>query len=129
MLLLNNIKLSNVLSLNVEDVDFDKRTVNCTHKNETIAIKVSKTTIDIIQKYIQDERLPSNSNALFISRQGRRICAQSVEDMLKHYSKFCNLDITITPQLLNYYARQKMAETEKLQKAFSNLNCHIFKKG
>lgn len=84
------ISLTQLVSLNCEDIDWKDRTLNVSTKNGKKKIIIDKETLISIKDYLQYERKDkknksNDGNALFLSMQDRRISGRAVEIMIKKY--------------------------------------------
>ena len=103
------IRLSELVGLDLQDIDFDEHTISFLKKGNLE--KKSKTSIsDAALKYI-NEYLPlrkehsSTDPALFIGRNGKRINARAVQYMMQKYSNG-----ELTPHMLRHWVGSKIFE-------------------
>lgn len=100
-----NIKISELVSLNVEDVDFRSHCIILNGKE----IPISSDTESAIQEYL-DIRIalciPSSERSLFLASQGRnkdkRISIQTVDTLIKKYAFAAGIISDFSPNKLRY---------------------------
>lgn len=110
VLLLNcGLRLSELVGIDIPDIDFEKRTLRVIGKGDKERIVfLNDLCIDAIQAYLQvrptEGILPSDRNALFISSKGRRISNRMVELISKKYFTAAGVDA-------NRYSPHKLRHT------------------
>jgi len=105
-LLGTGIRVSELVNLNINDINFKEAHFKVTRKgqNEEI-IYCNDEVINAIRKYYE-ERIQikglslEHENALFLSTQDRRMDEKSVRNMIKKYTKKCGIIKNITPHSL-----------------------------
>ena len=91
MFLGTGIRVSELVGLDIDDIDFDRGAFVVTRKggNETI-LYFAQSVSDALKAYLterqQVETLPGHEHALFLSLQRRRITQRAVENMVKKYA-------------------------------------------
>ena len=105
LLLGTGIRVSECVGLNIEDIDFETNGFKVTRKGgaQTI-LYFSDEVATALQNYL-DERLnnefvPPDEHALFLSIQNKRIGVRAVEQLVKKYSQICIPLKHITPHKL-----------------------------
>lgn len=100
------IKVSELISLNIGDVDFK---AGCLHGKKGRNIRsapIYKSCMDSLVEYIAHSRpyllKESSETALFINSSGKRLTRQGVWKILKKYSKQACLGRNITPYTLRH---------------------------
>ncbi len=85
------IRVSELVGLNVEDLDFSQNAFKVTRKggNQTILYFPNEVKYALQEWLEVRNSLPLNENekALFISLQNRRICTRAVENLVKKFAK------------------------------------------
>lgn len=111
------IRISELVGLNNNDIDFTNNSFKVTRKggNQTI-LYFSDEVADALARYIaykeEDKNTPENEPALFLSLQMRRISIRAVEDLVKKYSKIVTPLKKISPhKLRSTYGTQLYRET------------------
>lgn len=101
------IRISELVGLNVEDLDFSQNAFTVTRKggNRTILFFTDEIAAALYD-YLDDreKRLLksgiSDESALFLSLQNKRLCVRAVENIVKKYNEACNPLKKITPHKL-----------------------------
>lgn len=98
------IRVSELVGLNVEDIDLKTNSFKIVRKggNQTI-LYYNDEVKDALIKYLnfrENLRLPDNEPALFISIQNKRLGVRSVENLVKKYAKVAVPLKKITPHKL-----------------------------
>ncbi len=99
------IRISELVGINVEDVDFSTNGFVVTRKggNRTI-LYFSDEVAETLKKYIEqrnaDKKVPATERALFLSLQNRRISVRAVENLVKKYAGIVTPLKHITPHKL-----------------------------
>ncbi len=126
-LLGTGIRVSELISLNVEDIDFSHLEFTTIRKgNKKQQIWMSEEVADALSFYIEHERDsllkdPSES-AVFISLQGRRLTARQVEKMTENLAAVLFPYKHITPhKLRSTYGTSLYRETEDIYAVASTL--------
>ena len=91
------LRLAELVSLNINDIDFNENTMIVTGKgNKERVVYLNKACIDSIKSYLavrpHDKVDPKDKNALFLSRLNKRIGRQAVQLMVYHYLEVIGLD-------------------------------------
>jgi integrase/recombinase XerC len=102
-------RVSELVSLNMEDIDFLGEVVHIRGKGKKERIApISSSTLQMIQRYIEfrNKRAQSNSNfeskVLFVNKHGRRLSTRSVRRKMDKYLKMAGLDPAISPHTLRH---------------------------
>lgn len=119
LLLETGIKVSELVSLNVDDVDFSLKTLMVTTSCGKKVVSISDDIVNTLRDCI-DMRcilsIPSDEKALFIASQGRnknrRISTQTVDGLIKKYAVAAGLTMAeqISP---NTFRQMKLLEEKK----------------
>lgn len=100
------IKVSELIELNIDDVNLNMDYINCVNKKNTRTIPISETSKKYIQKYLYDSRMKILKNedetALFVNSKGQRFTRQGLWKIIKKYTKNINLDKNVTPTMLRH---------------------------
>ena len=107
LLYASGMRVSELISLNVGDVDTDGDTVRCFgkgHKERIIPI-ARKASVSVAE-YLKEARpklaRSAQEKALFLNRRGERLTRQGFWQILKGYAKAAGLDSEITPHTLRH---------------------------
>ena len=91
MFLGTGIRVSELVGLDVDDLDFSNSSFMVTRKggNQTI-LYFPETVSALLQSYLEERKtsdpLPGHEHALFLSLQKRRITQRAVENLVKKYA-------------------------------------------
>ena len=104
LLLGTGIRVSELVGLNVSDIDFKYNSFKVTRKGGNQAILYFSDEIkDALVKYLElrdSFKLPDSEKALWISIQGKRMGVRSVENLVKKYAKVSTPLKRISPHKL-----------------------------
>jgi len=106
LLLGTGIRVSELVGLDIEDVDFKNNGVNVTRKGGSqMVVYFGDEVASAIKHYLSEVRshcsaLSGNEHALFLSTQNKRMGVQAVENMVKKYAREATPNKKITPHKL-----------------------------
>ena len=107
LLYASGMRVSELVSLNLEDIDTENGSVRCFgkgHKERLIPI-VPRAALSV-KEYLQEARshLTHNTSekALFVNFRGERLTRQGFWQILKGHAKSANLDAEVTPHTLRH---------------------------
>lgn len=104
LLLFTGLRVSSMLEINIEDIDFLNSTITVTEKgNTTREVHINQSVQKNIKDWIEKRELilkesGVSSHALFLSNRKKRISARTVEDILSKYTY--NINKHISPHKL-----------------------------
>lgn len=101
LLLTSNLRVSECVGINIEDMDFKENTIIINNRKRHDPISVDGTVMELLQDYINTSRNlnAKDGSALFLSDRGTRITARTVERLIKRYTN--NLGLKgVTPNTL-----------------------------
>ena len=108
LLYATGLRVSELVSLNVQDVDFEESYIRCWGKGskERIVYAHDKA-LNGLQDYLSTSRMSllgtnKDESALFVNHRGERLTRQWVWNILKTYSKRAGIDQKITPHTLRH---------------------------
>jgi integrase/recombinase XerD len=108
LLYATGLRVSELVSLNVQDIDLQESYVRCWGKGsrERIAYLYPKALAEL-KEYLAGARVAllgarKNEQALFVNHRGERLTRQWVWNILKSYSKKAGIDERITPHTLRH---------------------------
>lgn len=98
------IRISELVGLDIEDIDFNSNAFKITRKggNQTILYfsdEVALALLDYLDERANNEKL-DNEPAMFVSLQNKRINVRTVENIVKKYAKIVSPLKNITPHKL-----------------------------
>ena len=100
------IRVSELIELDIEDVNLDMGVIKCTTAKKTRMIPLYPAALRALTVYIRDirESMLSNSDesALFVNINGTRMSRQGFWKILKHYQESAHIDKEITPHTLRH---------------------------
>lgn len=108
------LRLSELVGINIRNIDFDKRTLRVIGKgNKERMVFLNDLCIDAINSYMavrpNDIVKPGHKDALFISAQGTRISNRMVEILAKKYFQAAGIDYELySPHKLRHTAATLM---------------------
>ena len=96
------IRVSELVAINVEDIDFYNASILITRKGGDQDIVYFATEVEqALQLYLENERsllnLANNEHALFLSNRKQRISVRMVQEMMNTYSKEAGINMKVTP--------------------------------
>ncbi len=99
------IRISELVGLNLDDVDFTSNSFIVTRKggNRTVLYfndQVHSALLDYFNQRTTNNLIDKNEQAFFLSLQNRRISARTVQDLVKKYAKIISPLKKITPHKL-----------------------------
>ncbi len=111
------LRLSELCSINIKNIDLDNNTLNIIGKGDKERIiYLNNTVIESIKKYLKDRSSykinQKDTDALFISSHGNRISNRAVQLIIKKYSKI--FDKNITPHKLRHTSATLMFKHGKI---------------
>ena len=103
------IRVSELVALNMEDIDFLGEVIHVRGKGKKERISpISSSALQVIQHYMEfrNKRAQSNNNfdmkVLFVNKHGKRLSTRSVRRKMDKYLKIAGLDSAISPHTLRH---------------------------
>lgn len=100
------IRVSELIDLNVEDVNLEQGTIKCSSGKKTRAIPLypaALRSLDVYLKEFRDQLVTSqNEKALFVNINGTRMSRQGFWKILKYYQASAHIEKEITPHTLRH---------------------------
>ncbi len=100
------IRVSELIDLNLEDVNLAQGTIKCNSGKKARAIPLYPAALRALENYLHTsrERLVSSSdeNALFVNVNGARMSRQGFWKILKYYQNAAHIEQEITPHTLRH---------------------------
>jgi integrase/recombinase XerD len=101
------LRVSELISLNLEDLEFQEGFVRCIGKGSKERwIPFGSATADSLKRYIREERASllknKKSSAVFLNRRGDRISRVSVWKMIQHLVSQCDFHKTVSPHTFRH---------------------------
>ena len=123
----SGLRLSELISLNLNDIDFGDRILTVTGKgNKTRRIPVGAHAISALNRWLKKRQTPvaPDQQALFISRRGRRISRRSVQQRLKQWALRQGLPNHVHPHMLRHSFASHILESSGDLRAVQELLGH-----
>ena len=99
-------KVTEIISLNVEDVSLQQATVICRNGNRQRVIPLGRMSLIALKEYMENERnilvKTDKEKALFVNLNGRRLTRQGFWKIIKYYQEQANITKDITPHTLRH---------------------------
>ena len=100
------IKVSELINLNIDDVDINNGKIRCSSANKERIVKVDNRALTFLNIYIKEARnqLVRNKNekALFVNFHGKRMTRQGFWKIVKFYTEKAEINKDITPHTLRH---------------------------
>ncbi len=95
------IRISELIGLNLDDIDFNTNSFVVTRKGGNRAVLYFNDEVaSALHDYVDTREKDDNENALFLSLQNRRISTRTVQELVKKYAKIASPLKKITPHKL-----------------------------
>ena len=99
-------RVTEIISLNIEDVDIDSSSVICKTATKQRTIPLGTLSLKALKEYIEEARpilvKDDNENALFVNINGRRLTRQGFWKIIKYYKEQAHITKEITPHVLRH---------------------------
>ena len=106
LLYATGMRVTELIDLNVEDVNLPGATVRCHSRNKERVIPIYPAAVKALDNYIRLVRpqmlADLNNPTLFVNVGGERMSRQGFWKLIKHYQKKANIDKDITPHMLRH---------------------------
>lgn len=99
------IKVSELVDMDIEDVDLELEYIYCKVSKNKRIIPLSDTTKLYLEKYIKESRdkiAEDTENALFVNSSGIRFTRQGLWKIIKKYASMANINKNINPSMLRH---------------------------
>ena len=100
------IKVSELINLNIEDVDSKNGKIRCSSSNKERIVKVNNRALTFLKLYIKEARNQlirnKNEKALFVNLHGKRMTRQGFWKIVKFYTEKAEINKDITPHTLRH---------------------------
>lgn len=101
LLYATGMKVSEISSLNFQDIDFDLCKVDIENRDNLRKAPINKSCLKYTKEYLEKYRNNIKENeALFINKSGKRLTRQGLWKIIKTYGKKSQIGKNITPQVL-----------------------------
>ena len=107
LLYASGMRVSELVSLNLGDVDTEGGSVRCFGKgNKERIVPIYPQAAQSVKSYLQEARpqmvRSADEKAMFVNFRGTRLTRQGLWQILKGYAKSANLEVEITPHTLRH---------------------------
>ncbi len=100
------IRVTELIDLNVDDVNLDLGIIKCTSGNKTRSIPLYPAALRALSSYMWNVRAgmlaDPDERALFVNVSGTRMSRQGFWKIIKHYQASAHIDKEITPHTLRH---------------------------
>ena len=106
LLYATGIRVSELIALNLDDVNFSAGLVRCRSRGKERVIPLYTGAIKALQEYVREIRpqiiLYNEEPALFVNMNGERMSRQGFWKIIKHYQEKAQINKDITPHTLRH---------------------------
>ena len=107
LLYASGMRVSELVSLNVGDIDLEDGSVRCFGKgNKERLIPIAPRAASTVKEYLREARPrlvhDTDEAALFVNLRGERLTRQGLWQILKGYAKSANMETEVTPHTLRH---------------------------
>ena len=99
-------RVTEIISLNIEDVNLEEGFVVCTNGNKKRNIPLGTMSLKALKEYIKNARdiiiKNDNEKALFVNINGKRLTRQGFWKIIKYYKEQAHITKDITPHVLRH---------------------------
>jgi len=99
-------RVTEIISLNIEDVDLEKGYVSCKNAKKQRNIPLGTMSLNALKEYVNSARLSmiksEDEQALFVNVSGKRLTRQGFWKIIKFYKEQANITTDITPHTLRH---------------------------
>ncbi len=99
-------RVTEIISLNISDVNFEKSYVVCNSENKKRTIPLGAMSIKALKEYIKNARpvmiKSEDETALFVNVNGKRLTRQGFWKIIKYYKEQAHITKDITPHVLRH---------------------------
>ena len=128
MLYATGIRVSELMNLNVEDVDLEGGFIRCKGATKERVIPVGHAACSAISDYLNQARTPmihdEKEKALFVNTNGGRLTRQGFWKIIKQYKNQAKLTADITPHTLRHSFATHLLENGADLKAIQEMLGH-----
>ena len=122
-------KVSELIELNLSDIDFTMGNITCSSSKNKRVIPLIDITKKYLEMYVKEARnniAADGEEALFVSSLGHRFTRQGLWKIIKKYSKKANINKNINPTMLRHsfaiHMINKGANIASVNKILGNTN-------
>jgi len=128
LLYATGLRASELVSLNVKDIDLEQSCVHCGHSNSRRRIPFDHHISQLLRNFLTNDRLDllydEKEEALFLNRRGGRLTRQGFWQIVKNHVSKAGLGAQVTPHTLRHsFAARKIrngADLRSVQQALGH---------
>ncbi len=117
------LRVSELVSLNIKDIDLERNCVHCVHGSSKRQIPFDHHMSQLLKNFFEGDRLDllydEKEEAMFLNRCGKRLTRQGFWQIIKNYASKADLGTKITPHTLRHsfaeYKLQTGADLRSIQ--------------
>ena len=106
LLYATGIRVSELIGLNVEDVNLSAGFIRCTSRGKERIVPLYHTAVKALEDYVRNIRpriiADEEEHALFVNMNGERMSRQGFWKIIKYYQEKAEIDKDITPHTLRH---------------------------
>ena len=106
LLYATGIRVSELIALNLDDVNFSAEVLRCTNRGRERFIPLYAGAVKALQDYVRDIRpqiiLSNDEKGLFVNMNGERMSRQGFWKIIKYYQEKAQINKDITPHTLRH---------------------------
>lgn len=99
-------RVTEIISLNMEDIDLEEGYVICKHGNKQRNIPLGNMSLNALKEYVEEARdiliKTEGEQALFVNINGSRLTRQGFWKIIKFYKEQAHITKDITPHVLRH---------------------------
>lgn len=99
-------RVTEIISLNIEDVNLEEGYVVCKHDNKQRTIPLGNMSLKALKEYVEEARdilvKTEEEQALFVNINGSRLTRQGFWKIIKYYKEQAHITKDITPHVLRH---------------------------
>jgi len=123
----SGLRLSELVKLDLGDIDFNDATVRVTGKGEKVRIvPVGRFAIEAINKWLESRpaMAAQDETAIFTSQRGKRLSTRSVQQRINYWAKRLGLDVRVHPHMLRHSFASHILQSSSDLRAVQELLGH-----
>jgi integrase/recombinase XerD len=106
LLYATGLRVSELVSLNVKNIDLEQNCVHCVHSNSERQIPFGHRLNQLLKNFLENDRLDllydEKEEALFLNARGKRLTRQGFWQIVKNYASRAGLGDKVTPHTLRH---------------------------
>ena len=112
LLLETGLSVGTLVGLNLSDLDLHNGRIQLSQNNQEEVWMPLNDSVEFLERYLNEGRPglhhPPDEPALFISQLGKRISRQGVWQILRHWGRLIDPNITLSPRVVRHTAALQM---------------------